>query len=268
MEIKFDVVKPNLLVEKNNIYINVPREQLVPFARDVDEVVARNIGALHVRESDVGAVTDDQKKKRSKEKVPLSDYLAVLGDLGQRKSLSIPSYVLLGAGDYLIDAWTLEKSKDVDPAEIKQTRGFLKNLGDHVKYIGKSFGVPIDEEVAKKHLKERLSKLEEGLAERFADLWVISGLAPIKFLESFYDNTIVVGRVILGSRTENDETVAKTREELVEKLKAYDGIRLSLATPLLMDEAYKVHLDGHSLMADYGDVLYHEWRKKLIMLDS
>lgn len=269
MEIKFDFVKPNLLVKEGDVYINVPREQLVPFAKDVDEIVARNIGALQVRELDVGVVTDDQEKQRSKKEVPLSDYLAVLEDLGQRESLTTPSYNLLGAGDYLIDAWTLEKSKDVDLTEIRKTKGFLKNLGEHVKYIGECFGSSIDEETAKKHLGKRLSELEEGLAERFGSLWVVSGLTPIKSLKRFYDGTIVVGRVVLGSRTENDGIVNKTREELIEKLKAYDGRRLSLDAPLLMSEARRLYLDGPALMANYGDVLDNpDWKKRLIMLDD
>jgi len=270
MEIKFDFVKPNLLVEENWIYVNVPREQLIPFAKDVDEIVGRNIALLQVRERDMGVITDNDEKKKSKNTIPLSEYLAAFKEsIGQHGALTNPSYELFGAGDYLVDAWTLEKSEDVNPDKIRQTRDFLKNLGKHIKHIGECFGVAISEESAKKHLEERLAKLEEGLAERYGSLWVVSGLAPSKTLKTFYDDRIVVARVALGGRKENDDVVAKTKGELVEKLKAYDGERLSLDTPFLMEEAYRVHLDGPALMARYGDVLDNpDWRRRLIMLDN
>ncbi len=267
MEIKFNLVKPNILVDGNCVYASIPKDQVVSFARDVDEVVGRNIGTLHVRERDVGAVTKKKKKKKSKEIVPLSDYLAVFEqNMDSTSVLTTPAYNLFGAGDYLVDAFTLEKG-NVD--EVRKTNEFLKNLGAYVKYIREAFGTSIDKEATRKHLSERLVKLEEGLAEKHGGLWIISGLAPSRALRSFYDNSIAVGRIGLGSRNEDDATLIKTREELVDKLKGYDGERLSLDVPSLMDQAYRMNVDGASLMANYGDVLDNpEWRKRMIMLDN
>ncbi|MBU0761274.1 MAG: hypothetical protein KJ600_03400 [Nanoarchaeota archaeon] len=267
MEFKFDLVQPNLLVEGNCVYVNVPRDQVVSLARDVNEILSRNIGALQVRESDVGAVTGDAQKKRSKETIPLSEYLVAFEQqMGPHHVLTTPSHNLFGAGDYLVDAFTLEKG---EVGEVEKARGFLKNLGTHVKYIGKVFGAVLSEEAARKHLNERLAKLENGLAERYGSLWMISGLAPSRAVASFYDDSIAVGRVALGSRNENDETLVKTREELVDKLEGYSGERLSFDVPSLMEQAFRMNLDGPALMADYGDVLDNpEWRKRLIMLDD
>lgn len=271
MKLEFDVVKPNLLVVGDEVYITVSKEDLVPFARDVDEVLARQIGQLQVRERDIGVVAENTEQKKSKKTVSLKEYLAVLEQKEDIRGITNPSYELLGGGDYVIDAWILESSPDVDMEEITRLRRILGNLGNWVSSISGDFGVEIDGESARRRVNEKLETLEKGVAERFGNFWVINGLAPVDRLNYFYDgnNGIIIGRVALGSKNKEDEKLISTKNELVERLRKYNGHSLSLDAPQLMEQAYRLNLDGPNLMAHYGDILDNpNWRKRFILFDG
>ena len=222
MKVEFDVIEPNLLIHRNDIYINVLKEELVPFARDVNEIVKNNIGTFLVRESDAGVMSKDSKKKNSKERIPLSEYLLIL-EQNQKSDnfgfISCPSYNFFGAGDYLIDAWTLQNLEINNLTQFISDKSKLENLKDILKQIKDDFGTLIEEPSAKNYIEERLAKLEKGIPERYSGFWVITGLAPNKSLKQFLDDKIFAGVIRFNGINKNDEIISKTKNELVEKLR-------------------------------------------------
>ena len=112
MEVKFDIVRPNLYIVGDEVYFGIKRQDVIPVGRTVDEIIGKHIGVLKVNESDLELV-ELRRPVTTKENcsVALTKYLDVIEgryELGEFKGITSNEAKLFDLG-YVLAAQTIEE---------------------------------------------------------------------------------------------------------------------------------------------------------------
>src|SRR3989338_7240293 len=75
MEVTFNVVNPNLYVVGDEVYFGINDSDLIPLSRSVNEIVAKHIGNLNVREASFEAAEYGKSRGKQAYSIPLIKYL-------------------------------------------------------------------------------------------------------------------------------------------------------------------------------------------------
>jgi len=260
VEIKFDVVKPNLYVVGNSVYFGVGDSEVIPACRTVDEVVGRHIGELKVRESDLRVVeTHDCQDTSEVVSVPLSRYLDACEESGKTRMTNADAK-LFGLG-YLVAASVFDDHLKIGKWFTHQI--FLEHPNEGFDRWEECVSpIRADRDRTLDEMKRQYDEITAVLPEYDANLTVIPGVVPLS-REAF------VGRVSFGQLIGKDAAkIDEAKSELVEKLKAIDGPCLSFDAPRLLDQAVNLFIDAPYLVRKYGDILCsRDWDKGLFRLD-
>lgn len=270
MEVKFDIIKPNLYVVEDEVYFGMDASGVVPIGEFVDEVIKRHIGTLKVKESDIDIIQSGLRSKKTKGKytVPLEKYLHVLNknirNSGRLKEITNEGAKLFGLS-YLIDAKTIENFQD-----MKNWREIKEDLADPEKLFDGFEEDTLVYRLDRKRTLEKMRKLNQELNPKIpdncAELVVISGYVPSGKETILRKNLGVVS--FLQLKAKDKTKIKEAKSELVEKLKEVDGPCLSLDAPEIYRQMVGLYSNAPRLIRRYGDILkYPEWETRLFRLD-
>lgn len=269
MEVKFDIVKPNLYVVEDGIYFGIGASDVVPTGEFVDEVIKRHIGALKVNESDIDVIQSGlSKKTEEKYTVPLKKYLNVLEketrNSGRLKEITNRAAKLFELS-YLIDAQTIENSQD-----MKNWREVQKDLDDPEKAFNEfekeRLVHRLDRNKTLEEMKRLHQELDPKIPDNYAELVIVSGHVPFGKETILRENLGVVN--FLQLKAKDKTKIEEAKSELVEKLKEVDGPSLSFDAPEIYRQMIGLYLNAPGLIEKYGDVLKSPmWKTRLFRLD-
>lgn len=269
MEVKFDIIKPNLYVVEDEVYFSMDHSGVVPISEFVDEVIKRHIGTLKVSESDIDIIQSGLSKKTERKYiVPLEKYLHVLKkeirNSEELKGITNEGAKLFGLS-YLIDAQTIENLQD-----MKNWREIQKDLANPEKLFDEYEKDRLVYRLDRKRTLEKMRKLNQELDPKIpdncAELMVVSGLVPSGKETVLRKNLGVVN--FLQLKAKDKTKIKEAKSELVEKLKEVDGPCLSLDAPEIYRQMVGLYSNAPRLIERYGDVLKSPmWETRLFRLD-
>jgi len=269
MEVKFDIVKPNLYVVEDEVYFSMDHSDVVPIGKFVDEVIKRHIGTLKVKESDINIIQSGlSRKTERKYTVPLKKYLNVLNkeirNSGKLKEITNKGAKLFGLS-YLIDAQTIENLQD-----MRNWRAIQEDLADPEKAFDEYEKDLLVYRLDRKRTLEEMRKLHQELnpkiPDNYAELVIVSGYVPSGEETILKKNLGVVD--FLQLKAKDKTKIEGAKSELVEKLKEVDGPCLSLDAPEIYRQMVRLYSNAPRLIERYGDILkYPEWKTRLFRLD-
>ncbi|MBR9691679.1 hypothetical protein GOV06_02740 [Candidatus Woesearchaeota archaeon] len=291
MEIKFDVVKPNVYcIDANDqfwvdsVYFSCKSQDVVDIGRKVDRIVKEHAGELKVKPGDMKVLIDGEGKSKKEYTEPLSAYLDLLenypGATDEERELAERIARRFGLGDacnrevtnsaarllrvgYIIDAANIEDLEDSpSPLRLYRTlKRVLENPEENFSRVEECEALVIDRKETLAKMHEKLHELKSTLPDIYSGFHVINGESPI--------TQSCVGTVCLGKINAPDNPgIDKAKSELVEMLQEFDGPCLSYDAPSLLIQADNLFEDSVRLVENYGDVLLNpKWRKRLFMLD-
>ena len=261
MEVKFDIVKPNLYIVGDEVYFGINRQDVIPVSRTVDGIIGKHIGVLKVIESDLEvAEFGGHPKTKENYSAALTKYLDAIerrDKIGKFGGITDNDAELFGLG-YVIDSQTIESGRDVD---------YWKNLQHDLDNPDKFFDEQeknspvfiLDREKTLGEMKKLYEKLDADMPENHAEFSVVDG-------EIRQQN---LGRINFLQLKAKDKTkIEEAKADLVERLKEVEGPCLSFDAPGLYGQFARLYSDAPELIRSYGDVLKNpRWRKRLFKLD-
>ncbi|MEK6926183.1 MAG: hypothetical protein AABW50_02805 [Nanoarchaeota archaeon] len=268
MEVKFDVIKPNLYLAGDEIYFGIDSSDIIPVSKSIEEIVRNNIGELKVKESDL-EVAEFGKSKKTEEKyiAPLRKYLDTCSpkySLGRIPGVATQDSLLFGLG-YIINAQTAENRSEIDDWKRLQAE-----LADPDKYFNgleeSSFILKVDREKTLEQMKKVHEELDLKMPENYAEFVLVSGYIPSTNTEVKRQHLGVIAFEQLKAKDKNKIEGAKTG--LIERLKETDGPCLSFDAPCIFGQMMDLFYDAPELIQRYGDVLASpNWKTRLFRLD-
>jgi hypothetical protein len=263
MEVKIDVVQPNLLVSEDSIYFGMDSSEILPVCRDIDDITS-GLG-LKVREVDLEVIKNwGSSEGSNRYTTPLKKYLDVLEDKESRGPLNIGEYTISNTNSrffnlgYIIDAASIEDPSLID--EWNRIRGILE---DPDKYFGKmeEEGLVIDRERS----LERLRRDQEELAGKFPKDGIAIFLDVIK--GGLHYKPKYLGAIEFEKFKGLEGALEPRTDKLVERLKEVRGPSLSLDVMNIHDQMWRLFYDSTHLANSYGDIITTDWRSRLFLVD-
>jgi len=270
MELKYNVIKPNLYIAEDEVVFSADPSDIISVARSIDEIVGKHISELKVKESDIETIRTG-KSKLSKENTaptsPLREYLSALEEDREHtdaiRGITNDSTKLFGIS-YLIHASTLR-----NPKEVIQWCALREMLIDPDKGFDEYENEDLFRLDRQKTL-EQIKKLNEEsspkIPDNSAEFFVMCGSVRAKYLLPELKN---VGMIKLIQLKAKDRTIIdNAKSELVEKLKEVDGPCLSLDAHPLLKQVGRMYSDASELIQKYGDILKDPaWKTKFFRFD-
>ncbi len=257
MEIKLNVVEPNLIVSGDGIYLGLDGKDIVPVGLDVDWIVMNHIGELKVSKGDLETIGGGKGKQNGEFDTPLNEYLQEFKARFNSDfcfSITDDSTRLFGLS-YVVNAATHELPWEAFfwkelAGIIANPDGFNRNCDNNEKKLKY---IRIDRKRTFEEIKKLHDELEPKTPDNFAGISILPGRFP------YDDKTLVVkylAHVTLGQLKAKDRTQLElAKSKLVEKLKKVKGPALSLDAPCLQQQIWRLYFDAPRLVRDYGDVL-------------
>lgn len=292
MEVKFDVIKPNLYVVGERILFGIDNSDVIPVSRSVNEIVKKYIGELKVMKADLEVAESGKGKKFERRYiVPLGKYLDalesprglkrvakhMLNELfneSEAKYLSNELLPLSGVThdaaklfglDYLISAHTMETEEEWRNWETVQ-----RDLADPEKAFDKydkdNLVYRLDRKKTLQEMKKLYKELDSKIPDNVASLLVVNGHVPAS------EQTVKqqsLGLVTFRQlKAKDKEKIEEAKSQLVEKLKEVDGPCLSFDALDICVQMWNLYINASRLIERYGDVLKSPmWRTRLFRLD-
>ncbi len=265
MEVKFDVVRPNLYFVGDNIYFGIDPSDVIPVSRTIDEVVGKHIGVLKVQKFDFEAIVSGKAEKSATGyDTLLSRYLNAVAEKNPTHFGITSSEANLFGLRYIIDAQTQEETRSIH--EWRNLQRGLVNPDDTFDRMERDSPVILDRERTLEKMRKLYQELDSKMPENYADLFITVGELPAAEhnLKLQY-----VGRIILAQVKAGDESkIEEAKADLVEKLKEVEGPCLSFGTPQLLQQMASLYVNASELIRNYGDVLkFPNWRTRFFSLD-
>lgn len=269
MEVKFNIIRPNLCVTGDEIYFGIDSSDVIPVSRSINESIGKYIGVLKVKESDLDVAESEESKNTSKDySVPLTKYLDVI----ERKSkyefgkseITNSSAELFGL-TYVINAQTIENGYDV-----ADWRALQRDLADPDKAFDKhdksNLVYRLDREKTLKEMRKLHEELNPKIQDNYAEFAIVNEQIPSS------EKTITpqkLGVINLIQLKAKDKTkIKEAKADLVERLKEVDGPSLSFDAPQTYRQMMRLYADAPKLIQNYGDVLrIPMWQTRLFKLD-
>lgn len=285
MEVKFDIVKPNLYLvngafgDASEIYFSLSKDRdLISASRYVDSVVKEFIGQLKVRNSDIEIQRGNFTEIDRTQTVPLDQYLAEIGRMvpfvSLEEAISEENYrkPFFPIADWNTDFLGLPEvlyahtEEDLQlTSEYQRLKSFIGNFEDAVKDLERNQSVRLDRESTIKFMEQRLEKLSSQIGEQSVEFHVENGAVPAGNNSS---GRYLVARISLYPiRVDGKDKIQRVQTSLVEGLKDFEGPGLSFEAPRYMHQSKKLQGDAHMLVANYGDILRNpKWRNHLLKI--
>jgi len=262
MEVKFDIVRPNLYIVGDEVYFGIKRQDVIPVGRTVDEIIGKHIGVLKVNESDLELV-ELRRPVTTKENcsVALTKYLDVIEgryELGEFKGITSNEAKLFDLG-YVLAAQTIEEGGE----DLNDWIALQRNLNNPDEFFDeyeKSNSVlRLDRERTLGEMKKLYKKLDADMPDNYAIFVIIDG-------KTMQQNFGMVD--FLQLKAKDKTKIEKAKADLVERLKEVEGPCLSFDAPGLYEQFTRLYDDAPKLIREYGDILRNPmWRKRLFKLD-
>jgi succinate dehydrogenase flavin-adding protein (antitoxin of CptAB toxin-antitoxin module) len=269
MEHKIDVANPNLHIRDYDtqigrgfglLYSLERLEDVLKSARVVNDVVKRyvNENGLKVRESDFNIVNEQGEHEKSETySFPLNKYLDVLN---LRRSGGVTSKMseLFRLG-HTIDASSYENHE-----ELLKWSHLKRGLADPDKTFDE-FEKDTFTRYDRVKTLDNMKGLFEELDAKIPDLFTKLGIFSVEYR----NEASWIGFVSFSKlRGQDNEKVEAAKSELVEKLKEFRGLCLSLdAFGLYMQKA-RLYNDAGELVNSYGDILLNpNWQERFFRFD-
>lgn len=262
-ETKFNVVKPNLYTIGNSIYFSIQGcDDVLRASELANEVISEYIGPLNVKEAYLDIIRTGKSSSREESHshtIPLEKYLDALRSRGGLANVTYAHAELFGITE------TLEASTYRNLDEISnwaKARYNLKNLEDLFESFESSYQVLVlDRGKTMEKIRGLYEELDPKIPDNLAILSIVGGDYPIGNNYLGYLNL----RRLKG---ESKDTVEKTRNSLVEKLKGIEGPPLSFDAPSIFKQMCFVYENASELVERAGDVLLNpRWKEKLFRFD-
>lgn len=268
MEVKFDIVRPNLYMVGDEVYFGIDSSDIIPVSRSVDKIIEKQIGVLKVKKTNLEVA--DFGKSRTTEKVydtPLRRYLDIREEqfkVGKIAGITNNAAKLFDLG-YLIDAQTVENGKDMNDWRLLQHD--LANPDEDFDRFERNFlFYKLDREKTLKEMKKLYEELDQKTPDNYAEFVVVNGDIPFSEHEIKTQHLGVVSFVQLKAK---DKTkIEEAKIDLVERLKEVDGPCLSFDAPRIYKQMIGLYLNASELIQNYGDILKSPmWQTRLFRLD-
>lgn len=270
MEVKLNLIKPNLYTTNNEVYFGIDGSDVIPVSRSVDEIIKKHIGILKVKESDLDATKFGKgENKEGIYRVPLTKYLDIVEKKFEPESiaeygLTNDSARLFGLS-YFIHAKTIEDNLEtINWLKLEQ---YLIDPDKTFKACGESELVCIlDREKTLEEMKKLHEKLGLNIPDNFAKFSMVTGQVPYEKDELKLQNLGVISFAQLKAKDRTKIEEAKTT--LVERLKEVDGPCLSFDAPQIYKQMMGLFADAPELIQKYGDILRTPlWKTRFFKLD-
>ncbi len=269
MEVKFDVVKPNLHVipgiEVYRILFSLDGSEVIPVCRDIDRIVAEYIGDLKVKKGGLEVAETGKSEIPGTYEVPFKKFLDVL-ETSENPDFTITTAPAKLFGlSYIVDAQTIEDYKGI--RLWKNLQKDLSEPDDAFDREERRFEfefAKLDREKTLEEMKKLYQKLDQKVPENYAEIYVTDGLT----LSSYEDKK--VGSIVVRQLKAKDRTnIENCKSGLIERLKEVDGPCLSFDASGLIVQSLKLEVDAQKLVNNYGDILTNpnRWRERLFRLD-
>jgi len=265
MEVKYEVVKPNLYVRRDCIYFSLDGSEVVSVSRDIDDIVSRHIENLRVKQSDLEVVRTGKGNPTRRYEVPLSEFLDAVESNHYKEGRITDNTAMLFDLGYMVDAETFEDYEDIRTwiglqGDIAEPDKLFDRLEENSQIL------KVDRERTLESMNKLYQELDQKMPRNYADFHIINGFVQHRL--GFYDKK--VGRIFLKQvKTEDRTKVEDCKSQLVERLKEVEGPCLSLDVPGIINQTASLSNHAPYLVRDYGDVLVNpgEWRKRLFKFD-
>ena len=270
MEIKFDIIKPNLYIangtykDAGEVYFSLSskKNDLISASRHVDRVVKDSFGKLKVRKSDIETAEGKAVPTDTTYTVPLEQYLKKLeeriGELFQLTDWTRDSFGLYD----LLYAHTDESSRLTE--ECLTLRGFLDNFDSVVKEL-KMKQLILNIESTRESMSKRLEELSKSAGNLSVAYHVEHGTVPgnVRTITHY-----PVGRITIYPMSPDDRPkIVEAQTYLAESLKQFDGPPLSLEAPKYMHQSKNLYDNAPKLVMSFGDILGNPgWRNHLLQI--
>ncbi|MDO8508782.1 MAG: hypothetical protein Q7S27_03805 [Nanoarchaeota archaeon] len=269
VKLEIDVIKPNLQVRDYEsmvgpvvgiLYSLERAKDVVKSARVVNGIVGRHIDekGLKIMESDYEFINGENPGKRSGTfSFPLDKYLNSIDGFSGIKRVVLKEPELFGV-THIISSFSAEHE------ELTSWFNLKNDLADPQKAFDRMDGrgiIRIDREKSLENMKKLFEELDSKMLNQSAGL----NISPIKYR----DNENYFGFISLKeSRKEGKEKVKLAKDELVEKLKEFDGPCLSLDAFELYMQCTGIRLNANALVSNYGDILLNpNWPERFFRFD-
>lgn len=272
MEVKFDVIKPNLYTVDDKIYFSIEESSdIIPACRSIDEIVKKHIGGLKVDKTTLEVAessTKSKHKKTWKYNVPLNKYLDAVERKAEYKGIcgvTNKDAELFGLG-YFVDATTMEDTKNIFIYRALQ-RGLANPKFFDEFEADSQIPFRLDRKKTSEEMKRLYQELEPKIPDNYAELVVIDGRIPFKEDKI---KTAFLGFVGLEQLKAKDKAkIEETKSELIEKLKEVDGPCLSLDAPNIFRQMINLYYNAPEIVQKYGNILSSPstWKTRLFIFD-
>ncbi len=265
MEVKFDVIKPNLYVVGDAIYFSMDNSDFIQATSSIDEVISKHIGILKIKESDKHVLLDGKSKPSEVYTLPLKEYLGLLKmSLSDETGITYKDADLFGLG-YIVDAQTIENSADMNSwRELKIDLVKPNEIFD--KYEEEHGVFRIDREKTLDGMKKLYEELDQKMPDNYAEFYLVNGT-----IRSSNENFKIqhIGRVLfLQLKAENKNKIEEAKTDLIKKLKEIEGPCLSYDAPVLFNQMFRLYAKSQVLIQNYGDILKQpNWKTRFFRLD-
>lgn len=257
VEIKFDVVNPNLHIVGDEIFFGLDEVDVVSAARSIDEAVQRHIGVLKVTETDNEVVRLWLRRQKSHEyTIPLDEFLHYQERwLKEEKLGRITNDQARAFGlSYIIDAQTVKNWK-----EAEDWRNLQRDLANPDAAFdekdAKNLVYRVDRTKTLDAMKAYHQRLDPDIPDNFAGLDVFSPITAKGY----------IGRITFEQLKAKDKTkIEEAKRELAERLKAFKGPALSFEAPITFPKMQRLYHNAPELVQRYGIVPHlQDWSTKL-----
>ena len=267
VEIKYEIIKPNLYTADDIIYVGIEKSKLIPVVRDIDRIIRNNIGNLKVKESNLELVKygkTDLRPDQENYKVPLIFFLNELikSDVLEKSSSITSTFGKIFDLSYLINAHTHEDLNEL--LKWQEIKYILENTDEYIKNYEIPSWLKLDREEFLKRVREDNEKLAPKISENSAELIVVNGIDKLISKEAY---AMKIG--IYERKTKDKAKIEETNSKLIEILKKADGPTLSLDLPSFFRQFFGLHSIAPGLVLTYGDLItgIGSWREKLFKID-
>src|SRR3989344_2412634 len=268
MEVKYDIIRPNLYIEGNNISFSTDTSNIIRVARSIEEIVGKHIDELKVTETDLETIRTGKCKSNKKPDVPLREYLNALEErnyMDDTRRLVTNNYAELFGMGYLVDASTLMNFR-----EVKNWLSLQKDLANPDKMFDEfeedSAIFKLDRLKTLEQMNRLNDELNSQIPDNYAGLFITYGISTAKYCPPKSNG---VGQISFSKLKAKDETqINNAKSELVEMLKGVDGPCLSLDASQLIRQVLRAYDDASDLIQKYGDVLKDpNWKSRFFKFD-
>ncbi len=264
MEVKYDIVKPNVYSVDNVVYFSLGCDDAIPLAKDVDRIAGRNIGDLKVKKSDLELISDWKFKLTDREHtIPLKDYLDAYDRAHQ--ALGFQSGVTNREGNLLGFSFNVCADTFRSRDNIKTWRALKRELSEPERVFDRYDEEQLIWKVDRTKTLENMRRVYQEL-----DVKIPDNIAHFDVISFRQFSEMSLGVVAFHQiKSETNKAIEKAKAELIDKLKEIEGPALSFDVPSFVKQIGRINFgELTDVVNSYGDILFNPgWPDRLFRID-